>query len=118
MKQIAVYAAALLIVSAPVLLVPGCTKSTDGDDDLVGNWSISKDFESDARSEAILFTIGDKAYIGTGVSATKRYNDLWEYDLDRDYWTRMKEFPGVARNSAIAFAGQQRICRYRHRWLR
>lgn len=104
MKQIAVYAAALLIVSTPVMLMPGCTKSTDDDDDLVGNWSISKDFESDARSEAILFTIGDKAYMGTGVSATKRYNDMWEYDLDKSFWTRVKEFPGAARNSAIAFA--------------
>ena len=104
MKQIAVYAASLLIVSTPVFLLPGCTKSTDSDDELVGNWSISKDFENDARSEAVLFTIGDKAYLGTGVSATKRYNDLWEFDFDKGYWTRMKEMPGAARNSAVAFS--------------
>ncbi|MBO9565463.1 MAG: hypothetical protein J7621_21985 [Niastella sp.] len=104
MKQFAVYVAASLIVLTPVLIVPGCTKSTSSDDDLVGNWSISKDFENDARGEAILFTIGNKAYLGTGVSGTKRYNDLWEYDLDKDYWTRMKEVPGPVRNSAVAFA--------------
>ncbi len=104
MKQIAVYAAALVIILTPVLLLPGCSKNTGDDDDLVGNWSISKDFESDARSEAVLFTIGNKAYLGTGVSATKRYNDMWEYDIDTDNWMRMKAMPGDARNSAVAFA--------------
>lgn len=103
MRQFAVYVSALIIVLVPVFIVPGCSKSTD-DDELVGNWSISTDFENDARAEAVLFTIGDKAYLGTGVSSTERYNDMWEFDLDKGYWTRMKEFPGAARSAAIAFA--------------
>jgi N-acetylneuraminic acid mutarotase len=106
MKQFAVYAAALLIVVTPVFLVPGCSKSTDGDDDLIGNWLRSYDFDGNARSEAVSFNIGDKAYIATGQNDRDRFADIWEFDLDKKYWLRRADMPAAAgvRSSAVGFA--------------
>jgi len=47
------------------------------------------------------FTIGDKAFIGTGYSAR---NEFWQYDSGRDAWTRKADYPGKTRGAAIAFA--------------
>lgn len=106
MKQFAVYAAALLIVLTPVLIIPGCTKSTDGDDDLIGNWLRSYDFDGNARSEAASFTIGDKIYIATGLSEKEQFNTIYEFDLDKKYWLRRMDMPAEAgiRSSAVGFA--------------
>src|SRR5689334_22578295 len=82
----------------------GCTKADDdADSDLVGNWVRSSDFDGNARSEAVTFTIGDKVYLATGTSSTQRYNDLWEYDINLKYWTQKASLPGNARSSAVAF---------------
>lgn len=87
-----------------LLALNACTKSTDTTStDLVGNWVRGSDFDGNARSEAVTFTIGDKVYLTTGTSSTQRYNDLWEYDPTLKYWTRKADFPGAARNSAVAF---------------
>ena len=96
MKQIAVYASALLIVVTPVFILPSCNKSTSSDDDLIGNWLRSYDFDGDARSEAVSFTIGDKAYIATGQSDRDRYADMWEFDLDKKYWLNRADMPAAA----------------------
>jgi N-acetylneuraminic acid mutarotase len=106
MKQFAVYASALLIVLTPVLIVPGCSKSTSSDDSLIGNWMRSYDFDGNARSEAVSFTIGNKAYIATGQSDRDRFADIWEFDLDKKYWLRRADMPANAgiRSSAVGFA--------------
>jgi len=71
--------------------------------DLVGNWVGLSDFDGLPRSDAVGFSIGSKAYIGTGYDGDERLNDFWEYDVYRNSWTQKANFPGVARNSAIGF---------------
>lgn len=73
---------------------------------LVGNWIKRSDFEGVARSEAVAFTIGDKGYVGLGYNGKTRLKDLWEYNLEQDYWTQKASFPDTAsgRTSAVAFS--------------
>jgi len=91
-----------MILASSVISV-GCTKDTDSDDDLVGNWKRIDDFEGLARSEAVSFTIGDYGYISTGTAVTDRFRDTWEYNTGLRYWTQKADLPGAARNSAVAF---------------
>jgi N-acetylneuraminic acid mutarotase len=92
------------IISFSLIASQGCTKSTDADDELIGNWKRADDFEGNARSEAVSFTIGDYAYVSTGSTNSDRFKDLWEYNLARRYWIQKADFPGVARNSAASFS--------------
>ncbi|OQP65359.1 hypothetical protein A3860_16970 [Niastella vici] len=104
MKNVLVYSLALVIATAPILIIPACSKSSSSSSDLVGNWAISDYFDGPARSEAVLFQIADTVFVGTGLSDTKRFNDFWKYSLSKRYWTRIADFKGGLRSSAIAFA--------------
>lgn len=103
MKKAHAYLIGATMISFSAIISQGCTKSTDADDELVGNWKKADDFEGNARSEAVSFTIGEYAYITTGTTTTERFKDLWEYNVARRYWTQKADLPGVARNSAVAF---------------
>jgi N-acetylneuraminic acid mutarotase len=85
-------------------LINACS-SSDGDDSssLLGEWYKKSDFEGVGRSGAVVITIGDKAYMGTGYDGTKWLKDWWEYDAERDFWLRKADFPGTARSAAVAF---------------
>jgi hypothetical protein len=48
------------------------------------------------------FTIGNKAYIGTGFDGKCR-NDFWQYDPLADAWTQKANFGGTARENATGF---------------
>ncbi|TLX74679.1 galactose oxidase [Labilibacter sediminis] len=80
--------------------------SDDDDEDFLGNWISKSDFDGIPRTEAICFTINNKAYIGTGydIDNKKRLKDFWVYDSNKDYWTQIADLPGVERNGAISFA--------------
>ena len=93
-----------LLIFSSFITSQGCTKSTDSDEDLVGNWKRFDDFEGNARSEAVSFTIGEYAYVTTGATASDRFKDLWEYNIARRYWIQKADLPGAARNSAVAFS--------------
>ncbi|RYY57020.1 MAG: galactose oxidase [Chitinophagaceae bacterium] len=101
-KHAYVIGAAMIIGSATLTI--GCTKSTDSDDDLIGNWKRIDDFEGLARSEAVSFTIGEYGYVSTGVASTDRFRDIWQYNTGLRYWTQKADLPGAARSSAVAFA--------------
>ena len=77
MKNVLVYSLALVIATAPLLIIPACSKSSDSSSDLVGNWAISAYFDGNARSEAVAFTIVDTVFVGTGMTATKRLDDFY-----------------------------------------
>lgn len=76
----------------------------DEDEDLIGKWYRVSDLDGLARSDASSFTIGNKGYLVCGYDGKKRLSDLWEYDMEKDFWTQKAAFPGVARNSAVALA--------------
>ncbi len=95
---------ALLIALFPVF-VTSC--SDDDDDDLIGHWVRTSDFDGLARGEASSFSIGDKGYLVCGYDGSKsnaRLSDLWEYDMTTDAWTQKAGFPGTARSNGTAFA--------------
>ena len=106
MQKISAYLFGAGLIFSSVIISEGCTKESDSDDDddLIGNWKRIDDFEGDARSEAVSFTIGDYGYITTGTSTSERYRDMLEYNTTLKYWTQKADFPGTARNSAVAFA--------------
>lgn len=94
----------VLTLALPVVLFTGCTKDTD-DDDLVGNWALAGEYRGDARSEAVCFLIGNKAYVGTGYFETiQAYNNLFfRYNLTEQNWESVSPFPGAARRGAASF---------------
>jgi outer membrane protein OmpA-like peptidoglycan-associated protein/N-acetylneuraminic acid mutarotase len=71
-------------------------------------WKKMPDFPGVTRSLAACFTVGDKAYIGTGLEGTGQAeaggNDLWEYDPATGKWTKRADFPGEPRYGALAFS--------------
>ncbi len=94
----------LIILS---LVITGCNND---DDDFIGNWIQMADFDGIPRTEAICFTIGDRAYIGTGfdIDNKERLTDFWVYDSSKDFWTQIADLPGIGRNGAIAFSSSTR----------
>lgn len=106
MKKVYAYAIGAAMIASSAVISEGCTKATESDDELVGNWKRIDDFEGLARSEAVSFTIGDYGYVCTGSSTSDRFRDLWEYNTSLRYWTQKADMPSEApaRNSAVAFS--------------
>ena len=97
----------LLTFSLALLPVLFTACSDDDDEDLIGHWVRMSDFDGLARAESAYFTIGNKGYLACGYdgsSSDARMSDLWEYDMTTGSWTQKASFPGTARNSATAFA--------------
>jgi len=90
-----------------LIFLGSCSKD-DTDTDPIGNWFKVSDFEGVPRTDAVAFTIGDKAYLATGYDGEDRYNDLWEYDSEKDFWQQKSQFPGLARNGAVAFGTENK----------
>ncbi len=104
MKKKYPYIIGALMISSALVFTEGCSTSGDSSSDLIGNWKKSSDFDGNARSEAVTFTIGDSVYLSTGTTDRDRFKDLWVYSLARQYWSQRADLPGAARNSAVAFA--------------
>lgn len=68
-------------------------------------WVKKADFAGLKRERAIAFTIGQLAYVGTGVDTAEIvYRDLWSYDPVADVWAQLADNPGQPRRNAIAFS--------------
>ena len=68
-------------------------------------WTKKNDFIAGKRERAVAFSIGDFAYVSTGVdTAETLLKDLWQYDPQLDSWTQKADLPGAARRDAVAFA--------------
>ncbi|TXK45707.1 galactose oxidase [Pontibacter qinzhouensis] len=78
--------------------------SSEEEEEIWGNWIRQSEFSGVARSGAVSFTIGDKAYVGTGYDGRNRLQDFWQYDPTKSAWIRKAEFPGAARSAAVSFA--------------
>ena len=84
----------LSVILLVALIMFGCSDDSSESDENDGNWIELSDFEGVARSGAVAFTIGDKAYVGTGYDGTYWLKDFWEYDPLLNNWTRKADFPG------------------------
>ena len=60
-------------------------------DSTLGTWSRSADFGGPARSNAVAFTIGGLAYVGTGVAndGFTPLADFWSYNPTSNSWTQI-----------------------------
>jgi N-acetylneuraminic acid mutarotase len=71
-------------------------------------WSQLNDFPGAPRRGSIGFSMNGKGYAGLGYKDIGSYNkgyfkDFWEYDPLTDEWTRLPDFPGDGRGTAIGF---------------
>lgn len=70
----------------------------------IDNWIQKKSFPR-GIIEGTGFSIGDKAYVGLGI--TEGYDEtksFYEYDSSSDSWSEINEFPGEARSGAVSFS--------------
>jgi len=65
------------------------------------DWNQSVDFMGAGRSGAASFTLGTKAYVGTGKDAVDHYTDFWVFDASTSAWTQIADFEGAAREGAL-----------------
>jgi N-acetylneuraminic acid mutarotase len=67
-------------------------------------WTRLADFGGTARYGAVVFVIGEKSYIVTGVGHSEYHKDIWEYDPATDVWTQRADFGGEERAFAFGFS--------------
>jgi N-acetylneuraminic acid mutarotase len=68
-------------------------------------WTKKADFIAGKRERAVAFSIGDFAYVSTGIdTAETLLKDLWQYNPQLDTWTQKADLPGAARRDAVAFS--------------
>ena len=75
-------------------------------DPSTNSWSRKADFPGSPRTEASGFSIGDKAYITTGLSNITGilFKDLWSYSPSLDKWSQLSSLPGSVRWQATSFS--------------
>jgi len=69
-----------------------------------GTWTQKANFGGLARWGASGFSIGTKAYIGTGYNNGTDMNDLWEWDQTSNVWTQKASLPAAPRRGSIGFS--------------
>ena len=65
-------------------------------------WTQKADFPGSTRRGAVSFTIGNKAYVGTGYNGTYQ-KDFYVFDMQTESWDTIPDFPGASRDFAVAF---------------
>ncbi|MBL7696909.1 MAG: T9SS type A sorting domain-containing protein [Chitinophagaceae bacterium] len=87
----------------PVFVIASLLASAQED-----NWNRKANFSGGVRMGAIGFSIGHKAYLGTGFGVgggnSELKKDLWEYDPASNTWSQKADFPGGPRYSATGIA--------------
>jgi N-acetylneuraminic acid mutarotase len=67
-------------------------------------WTQKANFSGAPRREAVSFVIDNKAYVGTGNSASGLKKDFYTYDPSTNAWEQISDFEGTARRAAVAFS--------------
>jgi len=67
-------------------------------------WTQKADFAGGPRRQAVAFSIGEYAYVGTGQDVTGFRKDFYRYDPSTNVWEQMADFAGTARKQAVGFA--------------
>ena len=93
MKPKTLTLAAVCIFAYCLLLTAYCSAQ--------GTWTQKLNFGGTAREAAVCFSIGTKAYTGTGSDGVAK-NDFWEYDPTSNAWTQKANFG--ARQGAVGFS--------------
>jgi N-acetylneuraminic acid mutarotase len=72
-------------------------------DQISDTWTQKADFLGTARRQAVGFSIGDFAYVGTGQDVNGLCKDFYKFDPETNTWSSLADFPGTARRQAVAF---------------
>ena len=67
-------------------------------------WTQKANFIGSERRQAVAFTIGDYAYVGTGIDQTGLKKDMYRYDATLNVWTQIADFGGTPRKEAVGFS--------------
>ena len=96
----------LFLVMIVLVLLLGCKKSTT----YIGDWLLRSAFEGIPRGNATSFVIGTNVYLGMGFNSAQTntalnyyLQDFWMWDTQKDFWTRLPDFPGQPRIGAVSF---------------
>jgi N-acetylneuraminic acid mutarotase len=79
-------------------------------DPLTDSWTRKANFPGVGLKNAFVFTVGNKAYVGTGESENPAdssritTNQFWEFNPIVNTWTQKADFGGGIRTNAIAFS--------------
>ena len=67
-------------------------------------WTQKADFGGGDRYHAVAFTVGEKAYCGSGRKPSNSWSDdFWEFDPVANTWSQISNIPGGMRLGALAF---------------
>lgn len=93
-----------ILVASTSLLQFSC--KNDPEPDKLGNWYRQgiPDFGGIPRNGAVSFVVGEKGYIGMGLTdetTTPRAKDIWSFNGKT--WNQITQFPGTGRQDAVAF---------------
>lgn len=66
------------------------------------SWSILTNYPGKSQ-DLISFVIDDELFTGLGTDFLHYYNEFYKYNLKTKVWTKLRDFPGISRYSAIAF---------------
>lgn len=82
-------------------------------------WTQLNNFSGIARYNAVGFSIGERAYVGTGNDGSNYLGDFWEYNPTNDTWQEIISYPGQKREEALVFLmeGKAYICGGRNNGL-
>lgn len=70
-------------------------------------WTQRASFGGIGRHRSIAFTIGNRAYMGTGhynAQGDVQFKDIWEFDPASNAWTQKADFGGGKRYHSVAFS--------------
>lgn len=67
-------------------------------------WTQKANIPGGFRCAATTFTIGNKAYFGTGNNGVDYLDDFYEYDATTNTWLTKANFPGGPREEAVGFS--------------
>ncbi|MBL0742724.1 Kelch repeat-containing protein [Chryseolinea lacunae] len=73
-------------------------------DPVANTWTRKADFPGDARVMTVAFNIGDKGFMGLGITTTGTTNDLYEYDAAANRWTEKTSLPMMPGSTTFKFA--------------
>lgn len=90
-----------LLISTVIML--SCSNDDD-DDTTLGNWTKTTPFKGRPRSGAIVFTVGNTAFVGLGYDGDEYLSDFYSFDINKGFWEPRKTFPGTLRERAVAFS--------------
>lgn len=70
-----------------------------------GDWAIEDDLPTGETYDEVSFTIGQKAYLGTGtINGNEFSSNFWALDQTTNTWARVSNLPGESRWGAFAFS--------------